>query len=303
MGTGNAMARKARTWLAAGVVAVLVAVALWRQIPAAQTDAPGAGGAPVQASRAEGAPSAASSPGQLQASLERKHRLQEFAALKQRAEAGDRAAQRLLAETYTDCYFTNEDRDAFISTMDMRKRGLSDKSQIGFLEQATRERIAKCDAVDGGGPLDPLLAGHWYAEAAKRGDLAARAMARAQVLKRYDPAETEQLLEEVLASGDPAAVFYFGATLREDAAVTPGEPAEALTTGALATWSWMVAACRMGYDCGPTGRVMVSNCLDTRRCFGEDMDTHVLTRELPTDAERRELERRVGEILGLVRGQ
>lgn len=297
------MAGRARLWLAAGVVAVLVGVALWRQVPAAQTDAPGTGGAPVQASRAEGAPSAASSPGQLQASLARKHRLQEFAALKQRAEAGDRVAQRLLAETHADCYFVNEDRDAFISTMDMRKRSLSDKRQIGFLEQATRERIEKCDAVDGGGPLDPLLAGHWYAEAAKRGDLAARAMVRAQVLKRYDPAETEQLLEEVLASGDPAAVLYFGATLREDAAVTSGEPTEALTTGALATWSWMVAACRMGYDCGPTSRGMASNCLDTLRCAGEDMDTHVLTRELSTDDERRELERRVAEILGLINGR
>lgn len=297
------MAGRARLWLAAGVVAVLGGVALWRKVPAAQTEPPGTGGAPVQPSRAEGTPSAASSPGQLQVSLARKHRLQEFAALKQRAEAGDRVAQRLLAETHADCYFVNEDREAFISTMDMRKRGLSDKSQIGFLEQATRERIEQCDAVEGGGPLDPLLAGHWYAESAKRGDLAARAMVRAQVLKPYDPAETEQLLEEVLASGDPAAVFYFGATLREEAAVTPGEPAEALTTGALATWSWMVAACRMGYDCGPTGRVTVSYCLDTRRCFGEDMDTHVLTRELPTDAERRELERRVGEILGLVKDQ
>ncbi|WP_146033476.1 hypothetical protein [Stenotrophomonas sp. VV52] len=284
-------------------MAVLVGLVLWRQVPADQSGALGTADTRAQTSRAEVLPSAAPGPQRLQTSLAREHSVQEFHALKQRAEAGDRVAQRLLAETHADCYFVNEDRDAFISTMDMRKRGLSDKSQIGFLEQATRERIAKCDAGDGGGPLEPLLAGHWYAEAAKRGDLAARAMARAQVLKRYDPAETEQLLEEVLASGDPAAVFYFGATLREDAAVTPGEPAEALTTGALATWSWMVAACRMGYDCGPTGRVMVSSCLDTRRCFGEDMDTHVLTRELRTEAERRELERRVGEILGLIKGQ
>lgn len=297
------MAGRARLWLAAGVVAVLVGVALWRQVPAAQTGAPGTGGAPAQASREKGAPNAASGARQLQASLARKHRAQEFVALKQRAEAGDRVAQRLLAETHAECYFVNEDRDAFISTMDMRKRSLSDKSQIDFLEQATRERIEKCDAVDGGGPLEPQLASHWYAEAAKRGDLAARVMVRANELKPYDPAENEQLLEEVLASGDPAAVFYFGATLRVDEAVTTGEATEAMTTGPLATWSWMVAACRMGHDCGPASRGMVLNCLDTLRCFGEDMDTHVLTRELPTDAERRELERRVSEILELIGGQ
>jgi len=293
---------RAGVWLGAGVLAVLVALVLWRHVPAAQSGVLGTDDARAQASRAEALPSAASGARRPQASLAQEHRVQEFQALKQRAEAGDRVAQRLLAEIYSDCLVVNQRRDAFISILDARKRRLSDKSYIRFLEQATRERIATCDAADGGGQWDMGPYNHWYTEAAKRGDLAARALMRPQELTRYDPAETVRLLEEVLASGDPAAVFYFGITLLRDDAVTPGDPTEALTSGALASWSWMVAACRMGYDCGPTSRVMVNFCLDMDGCTGEDMETHVRRRQ-PTDAERGELERRVGEILGLIKGQ
>ncbi|MGH8463041.1 MAG: hypothetical protein ACRESP_04155 [Pseudomonas sp.] len=296
------MAGRAKLWLAAGVVAVLVGVVLWRQVPVAQTGVPGKGGAPVQASRAEGAPSAASGPRQPEDSLAQERTAQEFEALKQRAEAGDRVAQRLLAETYADCYFVNFDRVLFLSNLDARKHWLRDGARVVVLEKVAGERIAQCDAVNGGGPLEPNATARWYAEAARNGDLAARTMVRANDLRRHDPAVTAQLLEEVTASGDPAAVFYFGNTLRVDDAANPGEPTEALATGEMATWAWMVAGCRMGYDCGPAGRVMVGFCLEGSGCTGEDAETYI-RRELPTDAERAELDRRVGEILGLIEGQ
>jgi hypothetical protein len=296
------MAGKARLCVAAGVAVVLVGLALWRHVPAAQTGALEPDNAPAQVSRAEGAPSSASGPRHLQASLAREHRVQEFEALKLRAEAGDRVAQRLLAEIYAACYFVNFDREAFLGGVDERKRLLSDRAQVRVLELAARERIAQCDAVNGGAPLEFHLAARWYAEAAKNGDLAARTMVRAHDLRRHDPAVTALLLEEVLASGDPAAVFYFGNTLRVDDAANPSEPTEALATGALATWAWIVAGCRMGYDCGPNGKVMVGFCLEAGGCTGEDADAYV-RRELPTDAERRELDRRVGEILSLIERQ
>ncbi|WP_315387545.1 hypothetical protein [uncultured Stenotrophomonas sp.] len=283
-------------------MAVLVGLVLWRHVPAAQSGALRPDDTRAQASPAEASPRAASGARQLQASLTREHTGQAFEALKQRAEAGDGVAQRLLAESYADCYFVNLDREAFLGGLDERKRLASDRAQVRVLEQAARERIAQCDAVNRGTPLELELAARWYAEAARNGDLAARTMVRAHDLRRHDPIVTAQLLEEVLASGDPAAVFYFGNTLRVDDAANPGEPTEALATGEMATWAWMVAGCRMGYDCGPTGRVMVGFCLEGNGCTGEDAETYV-RRELPTDAERAELDRRVGEILGLVEGQ
>ena len=79
-------------------------------------------------------------------------------------------------------------------------------------------------------------------------------------------------------------------------------PSEPLATGELATRAWMVAACRMGYECGASGRVMETICLEMSGCAGEDLETYV-QRELRDEAQREELERRVREILALVEGQ
>ena len=60
--------------------------------------------------------------------------------------------------------------------------------------------------------------------------------------------------------------------------------------------TWMVAACRMGYDCEPSGVVMGNMCLYWNQCAGEDYEAFV-RRTLPGEVDRMELERRVAEIL------
>lgn len=289
-------------WLAFAVVAGLAGVALWWNVPATQRDAPGGkatvaplrDAASIRANGTETRPS--------QGRFAEASRVRAFKDLKQRAEAGDAVAQRLLAETYADCSFVNIERDEFLSRVESRKRMLSDEGQMRVLEQAARERIGKCDAVDVADVSRLELAAQWFAKAAESGDLAARVMFRANNLNRQDLAETAQLLEEVLASGDPAAVFMFGGTLREDAPAGKGGPSEPLATGELATQAWMVAACRMGYECGPSGRVMESICLEMSDCAGEDLETYV-QRQLRDEAQREELERRVGELLALTEGR
>jgi len=278
-----------------------VGVFVWRGVPAVQGDAPSAKGelaplpgtADVRANGTETRPS--------QGRLAEASRVRVFKELKQRAEAGDAVAQRLLAETYADCLFVNLERDEFLTGVENRKRLLSDEAQVRVLEQAARERIGKCDAVDVEDATRLELAAQWFATAADNGDLAARAMVRASNLNRQDPAETAQFLEEVLASGDPAAVFMFGGTLRQGAPAGKGGPSEPLATGELATQAWMVAACRMGYECGPSGRVVETICLEMSDCAGEDLETYV-QRQLRDEAQREELERRVGEILALTEG-
>lgn len=285
-----------------GLVAAVVGIALRWTAPATQGGAPGG--------KAKVAPSAVAAEVRANATESRSiqgrplaaGRVEAFEALKQRAEAGDAVAQRLLAQTYADCFFVNLDREAFQSGVEVKKNMLNDDASKRLMEQAASERIATCDAVEGGDPLPLGLSPRWFAKAAENGDLAARAMVRANNLNRQDPAETAQLLEEVLASGDPAAVFTFGISLRNSFATSNSEPTEPLATGELATKAWMVAGCRMGYECEPSGRVMNSACLELGGCTGEDVETY-LRRELPTDGERAELDRRVSEILALVGGQ
>lgn len=289
-------------WLAVGMVAAVVGIALWWNAPATQGGAPGGKAqvvpSPVAARVRANATESRSSQGRPLAAA----RVEAFEALRQRAEAGDAVAQRLLAQTYADCFFVNLDREAFQSGVEVKKNMLNDDASKRLMEQAASERIATCDAVEGGDPLPLDLSPRWFAKAAENGDLAARAMVRANNLNRQDPAETAQLLEEVLASGDPAAVFTFGISLRNSFATSNSEPTEPLATGELATKAWMVAGCRMGYECEPSGRVMNSACLELGGCTGEDVETY-LRRDLPTDGERAELERRVREILVLVGGQ
>lgn len=289
-------------WLAVGLVTAVVGVALWWNAPATQGDAPGGkaqvAALPVAAEVRANATESRTSQGRPAAVGS----VEAFEALKQRAEAGDAVAQRLLAQTYADCFFVNLDREAFKSSVEIKKNLLNDDASKRLMEQAASERIATCDAVEGGDPLPLDLSPRWFAKAAENGDLAARAMVRANNLNRQDPAETAQLLEEVLASGDPAAVFTFGISLRNSFAASNSEPTEPLATGELATKAWMVAGCRMGYECEPSGSVMNSACLELGGCTGEDVESD-LRRELPTDGERAELERRVREILALVGGQ
>lgn len=298
----GAVVGRTRGWLVVGMVAAVVGIALWWSAPATQGGAPGGKAHVAPLSAAANARANGTETHPSQGRLAEASRVRSFKELKQRAEAGDAVAQRLLAETYADCLFVNLERDEFLSGVEDRKRLLSDAAHVRVLEQAARERIGKCDAVDVADVPRLELAAQWFAKAAENGDLAARATVRASNLDRQDPAETAQFLEEVLASGDPAAVFMFGGTLREDAPAGKDGPSEPLSTGELASRAWMVAACRMGHECGASGRVMESICLEMSGCAGEDLVTYV-QRQLPDEAQREELERRVGEILALTGGR
>ncbi|MFI8719348.1 hypothetical protein ACIGHF_15890 [Stenotrophomonas sp. NPDC077464] len=225
-----------------------------------------------------------------------------FEDLKQRAKAGDAVAQRLLADTYEACFIVNIDRGNFLEGLDFNRQMIRAPAQLSILEKTAQERFAQCGAVDGGAIIPLELIRGWYAQAAENGDLAARLNDNAYKRKTLGAAESSALLEEVLASNDPAVVFAMGTTLGARYLTDPNDPAYALVSGEGAGNAWMVAACRMGYDCGPSSALMATLCLGTNGCTGEDFETF-WKRELPSDVERRELERRVTEILRLVEGQ
>jgi len=296
------MAGKARVWLAVGVVAALVGIALWRQGPAAQAVAASAKAPALQAPSPSAPPSDAPVTSTANLLSVEARRVKEFEELKQRAKAGDAVAQRLLADTYEACFIVNIDRENFLKGLDYNRQMIRVPAQLSILEETAQERFTQCGAVDGGAIIPLALIRGWYAQAAENGDLAARLTDNAYHRKTLDAAESSALLEEVLASNDPAVVFAMGATLGASYLAAQNDPAYALVSGERAGNAWMVAACRMGYDCGPSSALMATLCLGTNGCTGEDFETF-WKRELPSDAERRDLERRVTEILRLVEGQ
>ncbi len=295
------MSGKHRLWLAVGVAAALVGFALWRNVPAVNSLAPRAKDHTEPMPRTSGMaaePQGAQTAKRRSAAAER---MKAFEELKRRARAGDALAQRKLAEAYDACHFVNVDRDRFLRGLHANRSTLSDPAQLALLDRVAGERLAQCDVVDGGQIVPSELIRTWYAQAAENGDLVGRLMDNAFRRKELDAAASSQLLEEVLGSNDPAAVFAMGGTLRSDYSILPNDPAEALVRGELASTAWMMAACRMGYDCGPTGVVMGNTCLTLNLCTGEDYETFWKQR-LHGEAERRELERRVTDIVRAVEG-
>lgn len=287
---------RTKRWLGIGVVAALAGFALWHYVPATQLEAPTAQATAAQSQRSVAAAADQTSSPVARARPAQEGRVRAFEALKQRAKAGDALAQRKLAEAYDACFIVNLDRERFVRGYEQSRGQFTDPAQAHAQEQLVQARLAECDAVDGGAIVPTELIRGWYAQAAENGDLAARAMDGAINHRKKDPAGAASLLTEVLASDDPAAVFAFGNTLGVEYPADVGASADALVNGRLASGAWMVAACRMGYDCEPSGVVMGNMCLFVNQCTGEDYEA-LVRRTLPSEVDRMELERRVAEIL------
>ena len=224
-------------------------------------------------------------------------RVKAFESLKQRAKAGDAVAQRQLAQAYDACFVVNLDRQRFVTGYEALR--MREPEHAAVLDHLAQQRMAQCDAVDGGAIVPMELIRGWYAQAAQNGDLFARAMDNALNLRPYDTARATRLMDDVVASGDPAAVYALGGNMSETMVENMGEPYRALVTGPEASTAWMLAGCRMGYDCGPESTEIVNLCLLSNRCLGETYEEMVFA-TLKSDAERQALERKIQQVMDAV---
>lgn len=222
---------------------------------------------------------------------------QAFQSLKQRAKAGDAVAQRLLAQTYEACFMINIDRQRFVAGYQQTR--MREPGKAATMDRLAQQRIELCDAVDDGAIIPTELIKGWYAQAAANGDLAARAMDYALQRTQLDPPTATRFLEDVVTSGDPAAMYSLGRGLGGNVTKNVGEPYKELVSGPLAAEAWMLAACRMGYDCGPDSADVASFCLMVGRCLGETTEEMTFAM-VKTDAERQALERKIQQILDAV---
>lgn len=226
-------------------------------------------------------------------------RRQAFETLKQRAHGGDAVAQRKLAETYNACYMFNGARPQFLATYKPDARPIAGDPQDAVRKQVARRRIAQCDAVEGGAPFPAQNAQEWYGRAEANGDLAARVIRYTRQGQSLDGAESARLVEDVVASDDPAAVFAFGELLSRRTVAGPDKVYEGLSVGPLTGMAWRVAACRMGHDCGPESRYVDNLCLFQRNCRAEGLEAS-LRAGLKTQEEREALDAQVEVVLVLL---
>ncbi|WP_312318816.1 hypothetical protein [Stenotrophomonas sp.] len=223
-----------------------------------------------------------------------------FLALKQRADAGDAVSQRLLAQAYARCMGVNYNRELYAERNRLRIAEATDAEARSVMETQLSNRMQECDAVEAGAEVTWEQMRSAYARAARSGDLAARIMDIIHNDREYlDADQAAELLETVVTSKDPAAVYAYGSMLGGIISMNMEAPYAPLVEGTRADLAWMVVACRMGYECGPDSEPMSDLCQMQDYCYRGSFE-HAVRRTLETDSEREALDRHIEAILRVV---
>lgn len=176
-----------------------------------------------------------------------------------RAESGDPAAQRELAEMYERCAVYSLSPENLFAMTEMYA-----KADPGNAERysASFKRLSHyCSSIDNGQKI-PLEAHQlWYAEAARRGDLIAQIKIASTPDSQLDAAAYGALVTKAFESKDPDAIFALGDMLTlAKTSIDLGDYAHP-AGGDYSEYSWELAACRAGAMCGPGSFRMDSACL------------------------------------------
>ncbi|WP_282297830.1 hypothetical protein [Stenotrophomonas sp. PS02289] len=229
--------------------------------------------------------------------------IRQFPVLKERAELGDVKSQRLLADVYDACRTAKADPADFLerhATTPFLSAENTDELSLAL----AHARVDDCSVVDEGGFPTWQLIREWYAKAADKGDLAARIRdlaAEYSVGPPLDADEANQLLEDVIASQDPAAIYAYGEKTGGPLTRNIGKDRSFLVEDRSADRVWRLAACRMGYDCSPQSMMYSNLCLQEGACAYGDYE-QVLRSGGMTEAERNQLEPRTQALLKLLQG-
>ena len=223
----------------------------------------------------------------------------EFRALKTRAEGGDAVAQRQLAFRYGNCIVVNVGPQRFVASYDNLATFTKDPTSAKLLPQVARLVADDCAVVDGGAVIPMEAFTLWLEQAAKHGDLAAQMRLRVHRMDFPQGDALRDVVEQVIASGDPAAMFVLGdvvSATKSDQGL--GRYAD-VAQGSVAGYAWYIAACRQGLDCGPQSRIMYGTCLAMVTCADTDYETFV-RQHLVAGEEGALLDEKVAEITSLL---
>lgn len=225
-----------------------------------------------------------------------------FEALKALASQGDRVAQRKLAQAYHACFEVNVPAGEFQRGIEKRSRRLETGYERANLQRLARKREAECRWVNDGAAVPPGLSEHWFEQAAQNGDVVAQTWVRMDNYGTPDAAQSAALLQRVLASHDPEAVYLLGYLVGTDGLKTGDPKQDELLSGTLAGFAWNIAACRMGHACEPQGDVMDELCLSMNDCTADDFESLIRVHALAEEDKEvmDDLDDKVEQILALL---
>jgi hypothetical protein len=218
--------------------------------------------------------------------------------LKQRALQGDPKAQSELAQIYDVCYPANFSPETFMEDQAMKSRMMQSAQDAERLIRMSQRLADNCREVDGGVMIPMEQIRGWYDQAAENGDLAAKAMHYAIGWEKPTSAERRALVEAVVASGDPAAVFMLGNAAPPELVQATGELNDDVERQ-LTSNAWMIVGCQMGHPCDASSLAMVHFCVYAGHCKGGTFEEMVRSYEGPaSDPER--LDAKIEQVSRLV---
>lgn len=219
----------------------------------------------------------------------------QYRTLKQRAEAGDAVAQRLVAQMFVDCAYIYDHPLKFTP---LELSDIPADSPESMSIDAHRALQQNCTQVEGGARVTLKDAQRWYEKAAENGDLAAWAVVN---MLRHPPLtadEAQRFLEDVIASKDPVAVFAYGNVMGGPVTENLGEGYESLVSNN-ASLAWMLAGCRMGMDCGPESPLVNNLCLQQGLCGKGDYEK-AMKSQIESEADREALDQQIEAVLAIL---
>jgi len=217
-----------------------------------------------------------------------------FEVIKSKANAGDSNSQLLLSEIYETCFPYN-----LIGKNGLKGNNLIQWSEIGKnknvesrMRKISKEYEDYCAAVDGGDviPLDAINL--WREQSAKGGNVVAKIISESRAVN--STASREEILsivEEAIKSKKPEAFFSMGDFSSGAQQAVTGTEYSSLFDGQYAAFAWQVAACRAGFDCSSTSRVMINLCLYHAACEYSSFEDFAVNQIPPS--ERRQFNEQV----------
>lgn len=219
----------------------------------------------------------------------------QYRTLKQRAEAGDAVAQRLVAQLFVDCAYIYDHPLKFTP---LELSDIPADSPESLSVDAHRALHQNCAQVEGGARVTLKEAQYWYEKAAENGDLAAWAIVN---MLRHPPLTTDEaqrFLEDVIESKDPVAVFAYGNVMGGPVTENLGEGYAPLVSNN-AGLAWMLAGCRMGMDCGLESPLVNNLCLQQGVCGKGDYE-QAMKSVIESEADREALDQQIEAVLAIL---
>ncbi|HVJ38209.1 MAG TPA: hypothetical protein VM687_10475 [Stenotrophomonas sp.] len=201
--------------------------------------------------------------------------LQSFLTTKARAEAGDAVAQRELAEMYGRCMPINIDPQKFLASIDAMAAVSKSPANAEGMKRVAQATAVECAAVDNGAIIPLEARNLWLDQAAKQGDLAAQAQTFMGTDKRPQGDDLRKFMDEVVASGDPAALFEMGQLVSGNSTGEGSGKYANVAGDALSGYAWSIVACQRGLNCNAGSSIMNSVCLNTSGCSSPDFESFV----------------------------